>query len=85
MYEKLMLCDAVSQTVNLCTGRAIPLLQVIDIMNEISGYDINVTINPDFVRENEILTLKGSTDRLNELISYEPQYHITDTLKEKYG
>lgn len=84
MYEKLMLCDTVSETVNLCTGRAIPLLQVIDIMNEISGYKIKVNINPDFVRENEILVLKGSTDHLNELIDYQPQYSITDTLKEKY-
>jgi len=85
IYEKLMLSDVSSETVNICTGRAIPLLQVIDVMNEISGKQINVTINPAFVRENEIHTLKGSTRHLNELIDYKPQYYITDTLKKKYG
>jgi len=85
IYEQLMLCNAASTTVNISTGRAIPLLQVIDIMNEISGHTIKVTINPTFVRENEIDTLTGSTAHLYELIDYRPQYSITDTLKEKYG
>lgn len=84
IYEQLMLCESTATTVNICTGRAIPLLQVIDTMNEISGHTIKVTINPDFVRENEIHTLTGSTAHLYELIEYRPQYSITDTLKEKY-
>lgn len=84
IYEKLMLSDARSETVNICTGVAIPLLQVIDVMNELSGYEMDVTINPAFVRANEIHTLKGSTKHLKELIDFEPQYTITDTLKEKF-
>ena len=85
IYEKLMLSDARSETVNICTGIAIPLLQVIDVMNELAGYEMNVTINPAFIRANEIHTLKGSTKHLKELIDFEPQYTITDTLREKFN
>ncbi|MEA3491481.1 MAG: GDP-mannose 4,6-dehydratase [Campylobacterota bacterium] len=85
IYEELMLCHASSETVNICTGRAIPLMQIIDDMNEIAGYKINVTVNPAFVRENEIYILKGSTVHLDELIEYRPQYTIADTLREKYS
>jgi nucleoside-diphosphate-sugar epimerase len=84
IYEQLMLSDKRSEVVNLCTGRAIPLMDVIGLMNKIAGYEIDVTVNPAFVRENEIRTLKGSTAHLKTLIAYASEYAIEDTLRAMF-
>lgn len=84
IYEQLMLSDKHSEVVNLCTGRAIPLMDVIGLMNRIAGYEIDVAVNPAFVRENEIRTLKGSTMHLKKLIAYVPEYTIEDTLRAMF-
>ncbi len=68
VYEKLMSCDSNSVTVNICSGRGVALMDIINIMNRIAGYEIEVKVNPKFVRENEIKKIVGSPERLRSLI-----------------
>ena len=68
IYSRLMLSSADSEIVNLASNKAIKLLDVIDEMNRIAGYEINVSVNPAFVRENEIKSLSGSTQKLRRLV-----------------
>ena len=68
LYSELMLSDVSSEVVNLASNKAIKLLDVIDKMNRIAGYEINVSVNPAFVRENEIKSLSGSTQKLHSLV-----------------
>lgn len=68
LYEGLLFGKADSQTVNLCTGRGIALMNVIHEMNSIAGYEMQVSINPAFVRANEIPKLIGSKARLESLL-----------------
>lgn len=84
IYAKLLTCDAQGETLNLCTGRGITLLSVIDRMNEIAGYEIEVRVNPAFVRPNEIKRLVGSVDRLTSLIGTIKPRPIRDTLLSMY-
>ena len=63
----------------------IALKDVITQMNEISGYEINIKINPLFVRENEIIRLSGSTDKLYSLIGNMEQKEFKNTLKDMYN
>lgn len=84
IYAKLLSSDAEGETLNLCTGRGITLLSVIDRMNEIAGYEIDVQINPAFVRPNEIKRLVGSIEKLTSVIGALEPKSIKDTLLSMY-
>lgn len=74
-----------NNVVNLCSGRPTELLEVIDLMNAIAGRTMTVKVNPRFVRNNEIRTLNGSVERLNELVDYRFGYSVGDTLAWMYS
>ena len=83
-YEKLLKCEKVSGTVNICSGRGIKLLEVIDMMNERAGYSIDVKVNPAFVRKDEIKSLTGSPKKLFNMIGSVEQCSFRETLKKMY-
>ena len=83
-YKKLLECEKKSEVVNIASNRGIKLLDVIDIMNKISNYNIEVKVNPAFVRKNEIKSLTGSTVKLFGMIGYIKQKEFKDTLVEMY-
>ncbi|MEK6658211.1 MAG: GDP-mannose 4,6-dehydratase [Campylobacterota bacterium] len=82
IYKKLLESAISSEVVNISSNRGIKLLDVIDMMNEISGYKIEVKINPDFVRKGEIKTLTGSCDKLFGLIGEVKQKEFKETLRD---
>jgi nucleoside-diphosphate-sugar epimerase len=64
-YQKLLESpDAVGQTFNVCSGQAYTLMEVIDMAKVITGHDIEVKVNPAFVRQNEVKLLQGAGERL---------------------
>lgn len=67
-YVRLLSADAAGQTVNLCSGTSVSLMQVIGMMQEVAGYEIEVRVNPAFVRGNEVARLTGDNRRLRSLI-----------------
>lgn len=83
-YMALLETDARSEVVNLCSGRPLTLLDIIKMMNEIAGYEIEVRVNPQFVRENEVPRLIGSPAKLRRLVDLPPPRPFTDTLREMY-
>jgi GDP-D-mannose dehydratase len=83
-YYKLMLSKSKSITVNLASNHPVKLLDVIDNMNAIAGYDIDVRTNPLFVRANEIPSLSGSTKLLETIIDLDKKKTLQDTLKTMY-
>lgn len=68
LYAALAATAPVGQTVNLCSGRGVSLQQVLRMAGDIAGYQIEVRINPDFVRSNEVKRLVGSTETLKRLV-----------------
>ena len=83
-YCKLLLGDAESLTVNLSSNRPVKLLDVIEMMNEIAGYHIEVKVNPLFVRANDIPALSGSTKLLESLIELGDRDTLRKTLQTMY-
>lgn len=67
-YVRLLSAKAAGQTVNLCSGTSVSLMQVIGMMQEIAGYEIEVRVNPAFVRGNEVARLTGDNRRLQSMI-----------------
>ncbi|MEA3454955.1 MAG: NAD-dependent epimerase/dehydratase family protein [Campylobacterota bacterium] len=84
IYYKLLLSNTKSIAVNLSSNHPVKLLDVIEMMNEIAGYTIEVKVNPLFVRENEIPSLSGSTDLLETLIELENRDTLHKTLQTMY-
>lgn len=62
-YTKLLVSEAKSEIVNVSTGNALNIKEILTIMKGIAGYEIIVNINPKFVRKNEIKLLKGSAKK----------------------
>ena len=83
-YLALLGSNARSEVVNICSGRAIALLDIISMMNQIAGYEIAVRENPEFVRENEVLRLVGNPTKLRSLVSLPAPRPFSDTLRRMY-
>ncbi len=84
IYRALLLSSAQGKIVNLASGRAVKLLDVIETMNKLAGYEMEVRVNPAFVRENEIKELTGSTEKLENLVGAQYSFSLGDLLKSMY-
>lgn len=79
-YVGLLESDARSDVFNICSGKAVALRSVLDIMSIMTGHAMQVDVNPAFVRPNEIPVLRGSLRKLTETIGFTPRYALEDTL-----
>lgn len=85
IYHRLLLTPTTTNgVVNACSGVVESLLGIINLMNEIAGYQIEVQVNPAFVRANDIVSLSGSTERLWSLIGRVDSIPISKTLRDMY-
>lgn len=80
-YRGLLEQDCAGQTVNICSGRPYSLRAILDTMQEIAGYDIDVRVNPAFVRQSEVKTLIGSPDKLRSLVANLQTIPLEETLR----
>lgn len=84
-YRKLVQTTAPGQTFNVCSGRGYSLQEVIDMLQQIAGYAIEVRVNPAFVRANEVKRLVGSNARLLAEVGSLDVIPLVDTLRWMYG
>jgi len=80
-YRLLLEAGQAGEVFNICSGRGYSLLQVLQIMREISGYDPEIRVNPAFVRTNEVHRLIGSRAKLDAVIGDVPDIPLRDTLR----
>jgi nucleoside-diphosphate-sugar epimerase len=83
-YMALLESNVRSEIVNICSGQAIALLDVVRIMNQLAGYEIEVRVNPEFVRTNEVPRLVGSNAKLRRLVELPAPRPFGETLKRMY-
>lgn len=83
-YAKLAQLAPSGEKINLCSGVSYSLHQVIADMNEIAGYDIEIGVNPDLVRNNEVSKLVGDNDKLFSLVGEFEQRPFIETLRWMY-
>ncbi|MYN43710.1 NAD-dependent epimerase/dehydratase family protein [Pseudoduganella sp. FT93W] len=83
-YRRLLAAAPVGQTFNVCSGQGWSLGEVLDMMGEIAGYQINVRVNPAFVRANEVVRLVGDNARLSAAIGALEPVPLADTLRWMY-
>ncbi len=68
-YAKLLTEPAaIGELYNICSGRAVSLETVVEMVSELSGHSLQVAVNPAFVRADEVRTLCGSAAKLERVI-----------------
>lgn len=73
-----MICDAYlnllnignpGEIYNVCSGQAHSLQFVLDTLKKITEHKIDIRVNPDFVRANEVHRMVGDPSKINNLFS----------------
>ena len=72
LYLEIMTNACTSDYVNFCSGNTVSLLEVLDILTQLTDHQLKVIINPKYVRENEIESLCGSVIKLQGIIGRLP-------------
>jgi nucleoside-diphosphate-sugar epimerase len=84
-----MVCDAylallgngvAGEAYNVCSGQPYTLQHVIGLLTEITDHEMEVRVNPAFVRSNEVHRLCGSPDKLLACTGSLNQYALEATL-----
>lgn len=84
IYCKLLETKPRGEVFNICSGHATSLSEVLALMSEISGHQIEVQINPAFVRANEVKLLLGNSEKLEHAIGSQVQVPLRETLEWMY-
>lgn len=84
-YRLLLNPDLAGQRINICSGQATSLQEIVDMCRDLTGHALEVTVNPAFVRANEIKTLTGDPRLLNARTALGPRYPLQDTLAWMLG
>jgi nucleoside-diphosphate-sugar epimerase len=66
---------------NVCSGNTYSLTQVIRLLQELTGHELDVRVNPDFVRPDEVRRLCGDPARLEACLGNVRHHPLEDTLK----
>jgi len=83
-YFDLYESSVKSDVFNICSGKVYTIKEILSMMNEISGYEIEILANKDFIRGNEIKVMKGDDSKLKSAISYNPSFVMIETLERMY-
>jgi GDP-6-deoxy-D-talose 4-dehydrogenase len=86
-----MVCDAYlallshgqpGEAYNVCTGQTYTLQNILDLLTNITGHNIEVHVNSAFVRPNEVHRLCGNPAKLQACIGPPAPIALADTLRD---
>ena len=80
-YRKLVECPDAKGAINVCSGIAYSIHQVLEMVSTISGHRLEVNINPDYVRAGEVDLLFGSHEKLEKLVGPIGWVPLQETLR----
>jgi len=84
-YRRLLEVDMPSgRALNLCSGQAWSLREVLETMARIAGYRIDVRTDAALVRASEVRRLRGDPARLTRTLGAPPPIAFEDTLRWMY-
>ena len=84
-YCRLLQVAPAGEVFNVCSGTAWSLKEVLAMMAEIAGYEIEVRVNPAFVRSGEVKRLQGDGRKLEHAVGRLPEIPLKETLAWMLG
>ncbi len=79
-YRELILNKPLGKTFNVCSGNLISLREVMALATQLTGHQIEINVNPAFVRANEVTRLGGDCTELKKFITNWQPRPLSDTL-----
>lgn len=80
-YRLLLETGVSGQAYNICSGHGRSLLEVLQMMRDLTGHDPEIRVNPEFARANEVHRLIGSCAKLDAAIGVVADIPLRDTLQ----
>jgi nucleoside-diphosphate-sugar epimerase len=80
-YLDLLQHGQAGQAYNVCSGQTYTLQNVLDMLADITGHQIEVRVNPAFVRANEVHRLCGNPAKLQACTRPGMTEVLNDTLR----
>jgi len=74
-YRRLLMVCSSGDVLNICTGKAYSIREIIAMCEKITGHSIEINVNSAFVRTNEVRMLLGENSHLMNVIS---QWDVPD-------
>lgn len=71
---------AIGQAFNVCSGKATSLGEVLEMVAQISGHEMEVRVNPAYTRAEEVKSLCGSRARLESVIGQIDMPSLRETI-----
>lgn len=68
-YYKLAISDVSSEIVNICSGVTYSLDEVIRICSDLTNHEVEIKVNANFVRKNDIYKLSGDPTKLKTMVA----------------
>ena len=67
---------------NVCSGRATPVSDILSGLAAHSPLELERRTDPSRLRNNEVMEIRGSHERLTELTGWQPEIDLSDTLRD---
>ncbi|MFW6192782.1 MAG: GDP-mannose 4,6-dehydratase [Gemmatimonadota bacterium] len=83
-FTRIMELDEPDAAYNVCSGRAIPIRRILDWIVDEAGVDVEIEVDPDRVREEEVERIVGDPAHLREQTGWEPERDVENTVREVY-
>jgi len=80
IYRELLNHGRAGETYNICSGVGYSLLEVMQILEGMTGNRLRAIVNPDLVRANEVRKLVGSGSKLESVLPGHPRRPLQETL-----
>ena len=80
-YRALLESAVAGEIVNVCSEHARTLHEVVAMVREASGHDLEIRVNPAFVRDNEVKLLVGSVAKLRKLVPEVQPIDFAETIR----
>lgn len=79
-YSQLATNPQPNEVFNISSGQLVSISEVISTLEELTGHQIEVRVNPEFVRDHEVKRLGGDSSKLWDRIGTPPKITLKETL-----
>lgn len=81
-YRLLVEAWHVGDPVNVASGTAVSIREILGRLIEVSGLTVEVLVDPERLRTVDVPAIRGSADRLRSITGWRPRYELADTLAD---
>ena len=77
---RLLAARAPAGVYNVCSGVTPSIREIVTLLGEVGGVRVEHVIDPNLVRDHEVMEIRGAHDRLTDATGWEPVIPFQRTL-----